>query len=135
MRGRLGAVVVALAAGSVGAAPAFAGTYDVHACATPGGKFSNHSWAISVNGSQFARTSCSASDARPYIWVGSAADKLYNPGQGAAMTFTAPSGATIANFWLHRYLHHFNPIDGNTDREYLYTVAQLGGTMFESGGH
>src|SRR4051794_12528755 len=130
-----GALGTALVASLLWSASALAGTYDVNACATPAGKFKNHSWTIAVNGPQFAGTSCQATDARPYIWVGSAANNLYDPGQGASMTFTAPPGTTIANFWLHRYLQQFNPIDGTSGRDYLYSLGQLGGTAFESTGH
>lgn len=136
MDGRVGALVVALLVGALAwAAPASAGTYDVHACGTPAEKFTNHSWAISVNGPQFASATCSASDARPYIWVGSSANNVYSGGQGASMTFSAPAGATIANFRIHRYILQFNPIDGSPGHAYLYSLGQLGDTAFESTGH
>ena len=94
-----------------GSPAAQAGTYDVHACGTPAGKFTNHSWTVSVPGADFESASCSASDARPQMVIQSTADKQYAPGRAATMTFTAPDGATIANFWLHRQLLQFNPVD------------------------
>ncbi len=136
MDGRVGAVGLALLVGSIGAAsPALAGTYDVHACATAAGKFTNHSWTISVDGPQFASVTCSASDSRPYVWVGSSADNVYSGGQGATITFAAPSGAAVADFRIHRYLQQFNPVDGSPGHAYLYSLGQLGGTAFESTGH
>ena len=110
---RVGAVGMALLVGwLVNAAPASAGTYDVHACSTAAGKFTNNSWSISVPGSDFARASCSASDARPEMSIVSGANKTYAAGRVATMTFSAPPGATIANFRWQRQLFQFNPMDG-----------------------
>src|SRR4051794_10564842 len=123
------ALGTALVGSLLSTAPAVAGTYDVNACATSAGTFTNHSWGLAINGPQFHSVSCQASEARPYVSIESNANNLYDPGQGATMTFSAPSGTTIVNFWLHRYLFHFNPT-GNSGREYLYTVGQLGAQMF-----
>src|SRR3954471_14986449 len=125
------ALDTALVGSLLWAAPALGGTYDVNACATPAGKFTNHSWAFAVVEPQFTSASCQAADARPYVWVGSVANKLYDPGQRATMTVSAPAGTTIVNFWIHRYLQQFNPIDGTSGRDYLYSLGQLGGTAFE----
>src|SRR3954470_20789819 len=105
----IGSLIAWLACLLVVAPVAFGGTYDVNACATPAGKFTNHSWAIGVNGS-FAPVDCKATDARPQVAVTATADQLYNAGQAATLTFSAPAGTTIANFRLHRQLFQFNPV-------------------------
>jgi hypothetical protein len=105
-------VLAALVAALVTAPDAIAGTYDVNACATPAGKFTNHSWTIAVTGS-FAAADCKATDARPQLAVTATADQLYDAGQAATLTFAAPAKATIANFRLHRQLFQFNPLDGS----------------------
>src|SRR5215207_4989582 len=103
---RVGAVGMALLVGSlVYAAPVNAGTYDVHACVTPSGKFTNHSWTISVPGGDFGSASCSATDTRPQMVVQSEANKTYAAGRAATITFTAPPGSTIANFRWQRQLY------------------------------
>jgi hypothetical protein len=117
------------------AAPAArAGTYDVYACDTPAGTSTNHSWALAVSGPpQFATTTCSA--AGQALSLSSNANQLYDPGVNATMTFTAPSGATIADFRLHRLLFEFDPVDNDPGRAKLYNLGQLGGTAFELSGH
>ena len=132
---RFGAVGMALLVGSlVDVASASAATYDVHACATTAGKFTNHSWSISVPGTDFDRASCSASDARPQMAIVSTANKMFDAGRAATMTFMAPTGSTIANFRWQRQLYQFNPVDGAPGRQQLYTLVQLGGTALEGGG-
>lgn len=119
------------------ASPARAGTYVVHACGTPAGKFTNHSWTFDIAGpaSQFQTGTCSASDANPSMFLNSNANKTYDAGWGASMTFRAPTGATISDFSVHRYLFHFNPVDDNPGRDYLFDLGQLGPTAFELTGH
>src|SRR4051794_25508257 len=118
---RIGACGFALLLGwLLSATPASAGLYNVYACATPQGKFTNHSWGLVSNASQFQTVSCPGDGS---VVIQSEADKLYEGGQSATMTFQAPGGATIADFRLHRYLFHFNPIDGSPGREYLFTVG------------
>jgi hypothetical protein len=136
MERRIGGVAALLLAGLLlSAAPAAAGTYEVHACLTSGGKFTNHSWSISVPGKDFTRGSCSASDARPQMAIASAANKQYAAGRRATMTFTAPSGAAISNFTLNRQLYQFNPMDGApAGNQQLYTLVQLGSIELEGGG-
>ncbi len=133
---RVGAVGMALLVGwLVNATAASAGTYDVHACSTAAGKFTNNSWSISVPGSDFDRASCSASDARPEMSIVSGANKTYAAGRVATMTFSAPPGATIANFRWQRQLFQFNPMDGApAGSQPLYTLVQLGGLELEGGG-
>jgi hypothetical protein len=112
-----------------------AGTYDVYACETPAGKFTNNSWAIQVPGDDFSSASCSAADARPQIVIQSYANKQYAPGRAATMTFAAPAGATIADFRIQRHLVQFNPVNNApAGSQYLYSLVQLGGTPLEGGG-
>src|SRR3954454_12773300 len=131
-----GALGMALVVGSlVSAAAAEAGTYDVNACSTPAGKFTNHSWAILVPGADFDSATCSASDSRPQMVVQSLANTTYVPGRAATMTFRAPAGATIANFRLDRQLYEFNPVDGApTGSQELFSLVELGNTPLEGGG-
>src|SRR3954454_4845580 len=136
---RIGAWMAAIAvgAGLMTATPAQAGTYVVHACATSAGKFTNHSWALDVAGpaTQFQTGSCANTDSRPSLVVESEANKTYDAGWGASMTFRTPAGTTIADFSIHRYLFQFNPVDDNPGRDYLYDLGQLGPTAFELTGH
>ncbi len=132
---RVCAVGMALLGGLVSASPAFAGTYDVHACSTAAGKFTNHSWSVSVPGADFTPGTCSASDPNPRMVVQSEANKTYAAGRAATLTFEAPPGATIANFRWQRQLYQFNPVDGApAGSQMLYTLVQLGGIPLEGGG-
>src|SRR4051812_7792947 len=139
---RIGGWMAAIATGvaldaALAPAPAQAGTYSVAACATPAGKFTNHSWAFEVVGpaSQFVTASCSDADPRPNLFLNSEANKTYDAGWSASMTFRAPAGTTIADFSIHRYLYQFNPVDDNPGRDYLFDLGELGPTAFELTGH
>jgi hypothetical protein len=134
MTAKLGIALVA-AALALPAAPAAAGTYDVHACATSAGRFTNHAWTVQASGG-FVGASCKASDGRPQLVVQASANRLFDAGQHASLTFTAPPGATIEDFALHRQLYQFNPMDGApSGRQMLYSLVTLGGTALEGGGH
>ncbi|WP_157591733.1 carboxypeptidase-like regulatory domain-containing protein [Solirubrobacter soli] len=132
---RIGRWMATMAVGvGVAAAPAQAGTYDVYACGTSAGKFANHSWEITSNAPQFATGTCSTADANPSIFLSSNANRTYDQGWGATMTFRAPTGATIADFSIHRYLFQFNPVDNNPGKAMLFDLGQLGPTAFELTG-
>src|SRR3954467_3449853 len=107
---RIGGWMAALAVAALMgfAAPgARAGTYDVYACTTPSGTFTNHSWMLAVNGPpHFVTTSCAATGQG--LSLRSDADQVVAAGSNATMTFSPPAGAVIADFRLHRYLQQFN---------------------------
>src|SRR5690348_14432941 len=113
------AAILVLALMGLSAPAARAGTYDVSACDTPAGTFTNHSWVFASAGSaRFGSGTCEAPGATMYL--SSNANQLYEPGWNASMTFTAPAGATIADFRLQRFLFEFNPLDDNPGRQKLF---------------
>jgi hypothetical protein len=128
------AAFLVLALMGIGAPAAQAGTYDVSACDTPAGTFTNHSWVFaSVGSARFGSGTCEASGATMYL--SSNANQLYGPGWNASMTFSAPAGATIADFRLQRFLFEFNPVDNDpVARKKLYDLGQLGSLPFELTG-
>jgi hypothetical protein len=126
---------MAVCAGLVAAPAAQAGTYNVYACGTPAGKFTNHAWTFGTNSTQFGLASCAASDASPRMVMTSAADRAFSAGEYAQLIFRTPPGATIADFRIDRYMQQFNPVDNYPGREFLFDVGQLGPTVFELTGN
>ena len=130
----MGAGMVALAAGLVMVPSALAGTYRVSACAATGGKVINHSWVVSDPGDDFGSDGCGALDSREMV-INSKADKTFSPGRVATLTFSAPPGATIADFELRRQIFHFNPVDNApAGSQMLYSLLSLGPRALEGTG-
>jgi hypothetical protein len=127
-------MLAALAAVLVLAPGAHAGTYDVYACGTPAGRFANHSWVASVPAG-FTVQECSMSD--PGGFAGIRADEMQNFGGGvqATLAFTAPAGATIANFLVRGRMYQLNTLENSPGRERMYGVFELGGITLVGGGH
>jgi hypothetical protein len=110
-------------------APAHAGTYVVRACDTPAGKFPNHSWSFGVSRYFGGAGSC-APDISTFIWNNDAA---IPPGQAGAIAFSAPPGASIADFRISRNVYFYNPTVPAAPRS-PYVLFQLGGTAFAGAG-
>ena len=127
------AAFLVLALMGIGAPAARAGTYDVYACDTPAGTFTNHSWQFEVTGSP-AIARLGLCGGRQSMFLNSNANQLFDPGTNMTMTFRAPADATIADFRLHRYLFEFNPVDNDPGGKKLYDLGQLGAAPFELSG-
>jgi hypothetical protein len=132
---RIGAVVCAVLAGALTVpGAAWGGTYDVQACATPAGRFLNHSWVLSGGGNLAAPDACAASAADPQISIVAQAGASFAGGDGKAWTFTAPQGTSIANFRIQHQLYEYNPVNNPSADQKLYTLMQLGSTVLEATG-
>jgi hypothetical protein len=132
---RVGVAAVAGLVGSlVCAPPASAGGYDVKTCATVGGRFPNHAWALDGSGAFNVGNICTASARDPQVSVVASAGASFSGGQHRAWTFTAPSGTTIRDFRLRHQLYQYNPTNAASDAR-LYTLVQLGSTVLEATGH
>ena len=125
------AAFLVLALMGIGAPAARAGTYDVYACDTPAGAFTNHSWAVRGHRPAGDRATGTVRRAGRACSSTRTPIKLYDPGTNMTMTFRAPAGAAIADFRLHRYVFEFNPLNDNPGREKLYILGQLGAVPFE----
>jgi hypothetical protein len=118
---RLVALLIPLAA----AAPAQAGTYVVRACDTPAGKFPNRSWSYGTS-QHFGGGGACTPDVYTLVWPDSAP---IPPGSTGAIAFTAPAGATIADFRISRQVYHYNPTKPEGPRP-PYVLFELGSTPF-----
>jgi hypothetical protein len=124
-------VVLAAAVAALGAAaPAWAGTFAVHACES-GGVKGNRSWnSVGAQGI-VADEECDSGSVIGHSVAGGT-----NPipeGAAATTTFSAAPGTTIADFTLSRQLTYRNPTASNTHR--LYAIFKLGGTVFAGAGN
>jgi hypothetical protein len=122
-------VVLALAITALLPAAAEAGTYRVYSCAAAGKTWSSSAWKPS------AGIAGVAADRNCTRGIG-----LYAPATARAnnntyqvLSFTSPSGTTIADFTLSRQIGFNNPVADGTHRYYmLYT---LGHTHFAGAGN
>ena len=127
---RLLAAAATLAALLGTAAPAQAGTYDVHFCASSGTVFDNRSWAALASAPIAVDAACPA--AGDPIAVGAAAGARSAAGAAAGLTFTSPAGTAITDFTLSRQLSYSNPAVSGTRP--FYTLYQLGTIVFAGAG-
>jgi hypothetical protein len=112
------------------AAPAQAGTYDVHFCASSGTVFDNRSWAALASPPIAVDTTCPA--AGNPIAVGASAGARSAAGAAAGLTFTSPAGTAITDFALSRSLTYSNPAVSGARP--FYTLYQLGTIVFAGAG-
>jgi hypothetical protein len=124
-------IVLSLLLGALAATPAHAGSYHVYGCAAAGKNWGNASWTGAPVAGLAVDTNCAA--AGSLIGLRIDGGKAIANGTSAAITFTSPSGTTIADFALDRYLDfRSNPPLANTRP--LYAIYQLGGTGFAGAG-
>ncbi|WP_028061936.1 carboxypeptidase-like regulatory domain-containing protein [Solirubrobacter soli] len=129
------ALSVSLGALALAAPVAHAGTYDVHACDTPAGRFVNHSFTLYKTADDFVTRDCDTSVANPTIEIQARPDFLYGVYRGAQLTFVAAPQTTIAGFSWNRRLRHFNPTRSDPGYGAVlsgYTV--VGGAYLEGSG-
>ena len=127
---KLIAAVVPLVAAFAVAAPAQAGTYDVHFCNSAGTVFDNKSWASLASAGIVVDPSCPG--ANQLIGIRVDAGTRSAAGAIAGLTFTSPAGTTITNFVLTRQLDYKNPVVSGTRP--FFTLYQLGNVVFAGAG-
>ena len=127
---RLIAAAAPLAAALALAAPAHAGTYDVHFCNSGTNVFDNRSWAALASAGIVTDTACAT--ANTLIGIRVDAGSRSAAGGIAGLTFTSPPGTVITNFALSRQLDYKNPVVSGT-RPY-FTLYQLGSVVFAGAG-
>ena len=127
---RLIAAAVPLVAAFAVAAPAQAGTYDVHFCNSAGTVFDNKSWASLASAGIVVDPSCPG--ANQLIGIRVDAGTRSAAGAIAGLTFTSPAGTTITNFLLTRQLDYKNPVVSGTRP--FFTLYQLGNVVFAGAG-
>jgi len=127
---RLIAAAVPLVAAFAVAAPAQAGTYDVHFCNSSGTVFDNRSWASLASAGIVVDPSCPG--ANQLIGIRVDAGTRSAAGAIAGLTFTSPPGTTITNFLLTRQLDYKNPVVSGTRP--FFTLYQLGNVVFAGAG-
>jgi hypothetical protein len=123
--------LVALLVPLIAAAPAHAGSYVVRACNTPAGHFPNRSWTFSTSQHFGGGGACArpGEDMNTLVWPNGDA---IPPGTTGGMTFTAPSGTTIADFRIDRNVYHYNPAVAGTRPPYV--LFELGTAPFAGAG-
>jgi hypothetical protein len=112
-------------------APAHAGSYVVRACEAPAGHFPNRSWQATGASFFVAAVDCRAPAERAELFV--VPGQEIPPGASAALTFTAPENATIADFRIDREVYNYNPTMRVGDRP-PFVLYLLGTTAFAGAG-
>ena len=127
---KLFAAVAPLAAALALAAPAQAGTYDVHFCNSTGTVFDNKSWAALTSPGIVTDPACAATN----TLIGIRVDAGTRSAAGAigGLTFTSPAGTAITDFTLTRQLDYKNPVVSGTRP--FFTLYQLGTIVFAGAG-
>lgn len=110
-------------------AAAQAGTYHVYTCSAAGKVWANSAWkAVAASG-----VNIDASCAGNTIALNVPAGARMADNTSAALTFTSPSGTTIADFALSRQIAYTNPVAEATHRYFL--LYTLGATHFAGAGN
>ena len=122
--------LLALAITLLLAAPtaAQAGTYHVYTCAAAGKVWANGAWRTADVSGVVEDASCAGN----YIALTVPAGAQMVNNTSAGLTFTSPSGTTIADFALTRQIGFNNPVAANTHKYFL--LYSLGGTHFAGAG-
>ena len=127
-------LLLAVVGALLSAAPAHAGTYGVHACATAAGKFANRSWTFSVPSTRWSTaTTCPTDAARPELTINLIPGSQLPAGEVASMTFVPPRGAGIRDFALTRQIYYYNPTEGAGALP-PYVLYSWGGLAFSGAG-
>ena len=110
-------------------AAAQAGTYHVYTCSTAGKVWPNGAFKSSAASGVRTDASCAGGSIALNVPAGA---RMAN-NTSAALSFTSPSGTTIADFAISRQLRYANPVAADTHRYFvLYT---LGATHFAGAGN
>ena len=104
------------------AAPAQAGTYDVHFCNSAGTVFDNRSWAALASPGIVVDTGCPGANQLIGIRVDAGARSA--AGAVAGLTFTSPAGTAITDFTLTRQLDYKNPVVSGT-RPFFTSIPRI----------
>ena len=122
--------LLALAITLLLAAPAAAqaGTYHVYTCAAAGKVWANGAWRTADVSGVVEDASCAGNFIA--LTVPAGAQMVNNTSAG--LTFTSPSGTTIADFALTRQIGFNNPVAANTHKYFL--LYSLGATHFAGAG-
>jgi hypothetical protein len=127
---RVLAAAAPLAAALGLAAPAHAGTYDVHFCSSSGTVFDNRSWAALTSPGIVTDTACATTGTLIGIRVDAGTRSA--AGAIAGLTFTSPAGTAITDFSLSRQFDYGNPAVAGTRP--FFTLYQLGTVVFAGAG-
>jgi hypothetical protein len=124
-------LALALALAACAPAAAEAGTYHVYACTAAGRNWDNRSWTGAAVPGIVVDTACVTAGWPIGLRIGGG-NRIPN-GAAAALTFTAPPGATIADFTIDRHLDFRSnpPLEGTRP---LYALYLLGGVAFAGAG-
>ncbi len=123
--------LLALALTLLFAAPAVAhaGTYHVYTCAAAGKVWANGAFKSSPSPGVNIDASCAGSSIALSVPAGA---RMAN-NTSAALSFTSPSGTTIADFVLSRQIRYDNPVAAETHKYFL--LYTLGPTHFAGAGN
>jgi hypothetical protein len=110
-------------------AAAQAGTYHVYTCAAAGKVWANGAWKSTPAAGVNTDASCNGSAISLSVPAGA---RMAN-NTSAALSFTSPSGTTIADFALTRQLGYNNPVAAETHKYFL--LYTLGATHFAGAGN
>ena len=123
--------LLALAAALTALSPAaaHAGTYHVYTCVAAGKTWANGAWKLSAASGVNSDTSCAGN----FIALTVPAEARMTNNTSAALSFTSPSGTTIADFSLTRQIGYNNPVAADTHKYFL--LYTLGATHFAGAGN
>ena len=110
-------------------AAAQAGTYHVYTCAAAGKVWANGAWKTADVAGVVEDASCAGN----FIALTVPAGARMATNTSSALTFTSPSGTTIADFSLTRQIGFNNPVADGTHKYFL--LYTLGPTHFAGAGN
>jgi len=110
-------------------AAAQAGTYHVYTCAAAGKVWANGAFKSGPSPGVNIDASCAGSSIALSVPAGA---RMAN-NTSAALSFTSPSGTTIADFVLSRQIRYDNPVAADTHKYFL--LYTLGPTHFAGAGN
>src|SRR5688500_12574533 len=122
-------LTLALASLLLAPAAAQAGTYQVYTCAAAGKIWGNGAWRSAAAPGVNIDASCAGNSIALSVPAGA---RMAN-NTSAALSFTSPSGTTIADFVLSRQIRYDNPVAAETHKYFL--LYTLGPTHFAGAGN